>query len=125
MGPTTASLEVSMQFDVSGSVSASGVASAGGTYSSEISIRPADTPSGSVQLFIGGGDLSPGGSVILQNSAPIDLDRDYVLQISHTQHVTTSFSQGQMGESSSASSGVRRARSREGLSQFRSRAISR
>lgn len=104
-GPTTVSLVVSMQFDVSGSVSASGVASAGGTYSTEVSVKPADTQFGAVQLFTGGSGLSPGSSVILQNSSPLDIDRDYVLQITHVQNVTTNFAPGPMGEAGSAASG--------------------
>jgi hypothetical protein len=103
-GPTTVSLVVSMQFDVSGSISASGVASAGGSYDTEVSLKPADVQVGGVVLFIGGSALSPGGSSILQNSTPIDIDRNYVLQISHNQAVNTTFATGAMGEPGSAAS---------------------
>jgi hypothetical protein len=103
-GPTTVSFVVSMQFDVSGSISASGVAAAGGSYTTTVHLKPADVQFGGVQLFIGSSALAPGSSVILQNSTPIDIDRDYILQITHVQNVTTNFSTGPMGESSSAAS---------------------
>jgi len=103
-GPAIVSLVVSMRFAASGNVTASGVASAGGVYSTDVHLTPADTPFGAVLLFVAGSGLAPGGSVILENSTPIDIDRDYILQIAHTQNVTTSFAPGPMGDAGSAAS---------------------
>lgn len=102
-GPLVVDVDVTLQADVSGSVSVSGVGSAGGTYSTEVSLRPLDSQIG-VVLFVGNNALSPRGSFQLTNSAPIDVDRDYVLQIVHTQNVSASYAPGPMGVASSASS---------------------
>jgi hypothetical protein len=73
-----------MQFDVSGSISGSGISSAGGAYTTTVDLKPADVQFGGVQLFIGGGALFIGGSTILQNSTPIDIDRDIPHRVSPT-----------------------------------------
>lgn len=102
-GPTTVDVSVSMQFDVGGDVTVSGVGSAGGAYQTNVSLRPANSQIG-IQLFIGAGSLAAGGTVTLENSTPIDIDQDYILQIAHLQNVTTSFAQGGMGQVGSAAS---------------------
>lgn len=102
-GPASVDVVVTLQADVSGSTSASGVASAGGTYDIEVSLRRADSALG-VILFVGAGSLAPGGTSLLQQSATLDVDFDYVLQISHSQNVQASFSSGSMGQASSAAS---------------------
>lgn len=107
-GPSAVDLELSMLFDVSGSIMVSGAASAGGSFNTDVTLKPADTQIGAVMLFNGNGALQGGTPTLLQATIPVDVDRDYELQISHNQSVQVVASSDPMGAGigTAASSGT-------------------
>jgi len=102
-GPTTVNVDFSMLVAANGAIAVSGTASAGGTFSTEMTLRPVGEPG--IVLFNGNGALAGASPVLLQNTAPVDIDSDYELQIAHSQivNISTSFNPmgGQLGTASS------------------------
>jgi hypothetical protein len=86
-GPTSIDIDLTALLDISGSISVSGAASAGGTYQSEWSIRRADTQFGAVILLVGNGALYTASPGMASGAATIEIDTDYVLQIHHQHQV--------------------------------------
>jgi len=107
-GPATVDIDFTAFIDISGSIAVSGPGSAGGTFSSEYSIKPADQQFGGEILVTGSGQLAGVSPDTIQVTTSVDVDREYVIQIDHIQNVTVSVGTSMGNYGSAASSGASR-----------------